>query len=318
MLTEGEIVWSDAKGDFDWTRTTALSKCLAGAFNSEPKWEDLTKIRQADDISSRNPVLENATASLFCVITGRALDDVIGEDVRIHRRNAQILSFGAAAIFLTLCGFVYQLVETRAEQRRFETVFDLLAYHAKDGRVRSAFLLPDRSNVEDQTGLAIATIAAARNIARRDLKNRKVLWVDDKPKNNEGEINDIRDRLNRIGVEFELSTQVIDALGRLQSGLFHLVITNYGKGRCGRDGKAIAECVLEDVKTLSTGPPVVIYSRDVEPEMADEMKCKGAIANTENPDVLFAWIVRALDPGFRPSPEIQKFCAGQKERSKPQ
>jgi hypothetical protein len=90
VLTEGEIVWSDANGDFDWTQTTALPKCLAGTFNLEPKWEDLTKIRQADDISPRNPVLQHATASLFCAITGRALDDVIGEDIRVHRRNAQI------------------------------------------------------------------------------------------------------------------------------------------------------------------------------------------------------------------------------------
>jgi hypothetical protein len=47
------------------------------------------------------------------------------------------------------------------------------------------------------------------------------------------------------------------------------------------------------------------------------MKCKGAIAEVDNPDALFAWIIRALDVGFRPSPEIQKFCTEQREPLKP-
>jgi hypothetical protein len=145
----------------------------------------------------------------------------------------------------------------------------------------------------------------------------KVLWVDDRPEDNEREINDITDRLHRIGVQFEQSTQVPDALRRLQSKPFNVVITNYGDGRCGRDGKAIAECVLEGVETLSPRPPVVIYSFNVRPEMADQMKCKGAVADAESPDILFAWIVRALDARFKPSPEIQKFCTEQKERLKP-
>ena len=61
--------------------------------------------------------------------------------------------------------------------------------------------------------------------------------------------------------------------------------------------------------------PVIIYSStDVHPEMADQMKCKGALAEVGNPDVLFAWIVRALDAGFdfKPSPEIERFCMEQR------
>jgi len=315
VLTEGEIVWSDATSDFDWVRTTALPTALASTFDSEPKWEDVRSIKQLEDISPRNPVLQHATASLFSAITGRPLDDVIGEDVRLHRRNTRILRFGAAVIFLALCGFIYQLHATRAEERRFATVFDLLAYHADTDRIRSSFVVPDRSNVEDLTRLAIDTITAARNIARRDLRNARVLWVDDHPENNELEIKDIRDRLHRIGVEFELSKEVPEALERLRSRPFNLVITNYGNGRCGRDGRAIAECVVEAVKALSSRPPVIVYSSQVEPAMADRMKCKGVMAETEGPDVLFAWIVRALDagPNFRPSPEIQRFCADEKK-----
>jgi len=142
----------------------------------------------------------------------------------------------------------------------------------------------------------------------------KILWVDDQPKNNEVEIEDIKARLHGIGAEFVQSEQVPDALERLRSGLYNVVITNYGDGRCG--GKAIAECVLEGVEQLSKKPPVIIYSMNVRPEMAAEMKCKGAIADTQEPNILFAWIVRGLaaDFAFEPSPQVKKFCTEQKKR----
>jgi hypothetical protein len=156
---------------------------------------------------------------------------------------------------------------------------------------------------ENGKGLAIETITAARNIALRDLRNARILWVDDHPENNNWLVNDIRARLHRIGIDFELSTDMRDALKRLQSRPFHVVITNYGKGRCGRDEKAIADCLLEGVKMLPFRSPVIVFSAGVTAEMSDTMKCKGAIAETDTPDVLFAWIVRALDagPNFRPS-----------------
>jgi hypothetical protein len=213
---------------------------------------------------------------------------------------------------------IRQLLATQAEQQRFATVFDLIAYHADDfGAPRSAFVLSDRSNVENLKGLAIETIKTARNIALRDLRNARVLWVDDHPENNRQIEDDIRDRLHRIGTDFELSTDVRDALKRVQSRSFHVVITNYGKGRCGQDDKAIAECVLEGVKKLPFRSPVVVFSEGVTAETSDTMKCKGAMAETDTPDVLFAWIVRALDagPNFRPSREIQRFCADQEKRS---
>ena len=40
-LTEGEIVWDSARGDFDWERTTALPPVLRGRFPEEPLHIDL-------------------------------------------------------------------------------------------------------------------------------------------------------------------------------------------------------------------------------------------------------------------------------------
>jgi hypothetical protein len=46
-LTGGELEWSDATGDFDWTTTTALPPVLRGTFRAEPKWVDF---RWAHDV----------------------------------------------------------------------------------------------------------------------------------------------------------------------------------------------------------------------------------------------------------------------------
>jgi hypothetical protein len=39
-LTDGELAWDDAIGDFSWTETTALPPTLKGRFGSEPFWID--------------------------------------------------------------------------------------------------------------------------------------------------------------------------------------------------------------------------------------------------------------------------------------
>src|SRR5262249_44393870 len=40
VLTDGEIVWSQAAGDFDWTKTTALPPNLGKVFPQEPLYLD--------------------------------------------------------------------------------------------------------------------------------------------------------------------------------------------------------------------------------------------------------------------------------------
>src|SRR3954451_9050699 len=41
VLTEGELAWDDAVGDFDWRRTTAFPSSLRGVFTDEPRYVDL-------------------------------------------------------------------------------------------------------------------------------------------------------------------------------------------------------------------------------------------------------------------------------------
>src|SRR4051794_6060078 len=40
VLSDGEIVWDSAAGDFDWEHTTALPRSLSRWFTEEPLWVD--------------------------------------------------------------------------------------------------------------------------------------------------------------------------------------------------------------------------------------------------------------------------------------
>ncbi|MFP3869157.1 MAG: toll/interleukin-1 receptor domain-containing protein [Desulfobacteraceae bacterium] len=51
VLTEGEIVWDNAAGDFDWGRPTALPENLKKAFAQEPLYLDLRWAKQEEDLS---------------------------------------------------------------------------------------------------------------------------------------------------------------------------------------------------------------------------------------------------------------------------
>lgn len=87
-LTGGEIVWDAQLGDFDRRATTALPTILKGAFKSE---------RSATSV-----------ASFAAAITGQSLPDVVGEDVRQHRRIRRLALVMVLLFFsLSRCSFLF-------------------------------------------------------------------------------------------------------------------------------------------------------------------------------------------------------------------
>jgi WD40 repeat protein len=105
VLTEGDLVWDEAAGDFAWPQTTALPESLRGFFDEEPRWIDLCWARTAEDVSLRNPRFRSAVADLAAPLHGRSKDELIGEDVRQHRR-AKALAWGGVSALTTLLAAV--------------------------------------------------------------------------------------------------------------------------------------------------------------------------------------------------------------------
>jgi MTH538 TIR-like domain (DUF1863)/WD domain, G-beta repeat len=98
VVTDGEAVWDDAAGDFDWDRTTALPRSLVGAFDEEPRYIDLRWARTEEHLSLAHPRFRDAVADLAAPMHQRSKDELIGEDVRQHRRTVRLARSAIASL----------------------------------------------------------------------------------------------------------------------------------------------------------------------------------------------------------------------------
>jgi WD40 repeat protein len=97
VVTDGEVRWDDHG---DWDEASAVPVALHGAFREEPRYVDLRWAHHATDLSLRNPRFRDAVADLAATLQGRAKDELIGEDVRQHRRTVRLARAAAATLTL--------------------------------------------------------------------------------------------------------------------------------------------------------------------------------------------------------------------------
>lgn len=108
--TDGELHWDTAAGDFDWARSTCLPSRLRSAFRAEPLHLDLRWARTTGDLSRRRPEFLEAVARLSATLRGRPVDDLIGEDVRQHRRTRRLAGAAVAMLAVLLLAAVVTAV----------------------------------------------------------------------------------------------------------------------------------------------------------------------------------------------------------------
>ncbi len=162
VRTGGELGWDVAAGDFDWARTTALPDELRGAFPSEPLWVDLRWIRNETDISTKHPAFIAAVADLAATIRGVPKDDLVGEDVRQHRRTRQtaIAAIAALALLaLTAAGAGIAALGQRNEALRQEGVAEAQAATAEAERILA---VDARATAEAERAVAISRQLASQ------------------------------------------------------------------------------------------------------------------------------------------------------------
>ncbi len=100
-LTEGEITWNSSSNDFDWPRNTAVPASLAKAFRDEPRYTDLRWAHAVEHVSLSHPRFRDCVADLAAPLHDRPKDDLVGEDVRQHRRTVRLVR-SAIAVLMTL------------------------------------------------------------------------------------------------------------------------------------------------------------------------------------------------------------------------
>jgi WD40 repeat protein len=117
VLTDGELTWDRAAGDFDWIKTTALPRRLEKAFPEEPNYLDLRFAKTSAHLTLHNPKFLEAIAGLSATLQGRSLDELIGEDLGQHQKTIRWLRFAVVGlVMLTIAaGFAFYM----ARQARF-------------------------------------------------------------------------------------------------------------------------------------------------------------------------------------------------------
>jgi TIR domain/WD domain, G-beta repeat len=116
VTSSSPLLPQDAQLDFSWVRNNLLPASLANKFVDEPLFADLRWAKSATLLSARNPRFLNAIASLTASLTGREKDELIGEDVRQHRRLRR-LSWGAV-VLLTMVTIASLVAAEYAVQQR--------------------------------------------------------------------------------------------------------------------------------------------------------------------------------------------------------
>lgn len=101
-LTDGELTWDEAAGDFSRSDDTPLPRVLAGRFRSEPKWVDLRAYRGG--ASTNDARFTELAADFAATIRGMPKDDLLSQEVR-QQRKALALAWSAVGSLLVLAMF---------------------------------------------------------------------------------------------------------------------------------------------------------------------------------------------------------------------
>ena len=136
VLSGGDIVWDDAAHDFDWARTTALPRSIAGRFTDLPLYVDLRWARSAGaTLTLRHTRFRAAVLDLSATLRGVRKEDLDGDDVRRQRRRRSATALAASAIATLAVVAAWKAHEAttqrdEAQRRRQVSVAQALAAQA--------------------------------------------------------------------------------------------------------------------------------------------------------------------------------------------
>jgi len=224
VLTGGELFWDDDANDFDWSRTTAMPQTARGRFDEEPRWLDLRWTRTSDNLSLRNGRFRDAIADLAAPLHGRPKDELIGEDVRQHRRTIQIAV--TAAVVLAVFAVAASTAAVIAFHERSSAIQHSRVARSRELAARAVAQLSVRTpelgrGPSASLTLALAATAAtstptdeAANVLRRSLAVPHVRFV-------------VQERSDDLGVAFADDGARLIVVGA--NGTVHLWDTSTGR-----------------------------------------------------------------------------------------
>jgi len=128
-----------------------------------------------------------------------------------------------------------------------------------------------------------AVVATPRHAAR-------VLWVDDRPANNEAE----RKLLRTHGIVFDCVVSTAEAIEQLVNESYDLVITDLGRQGSSDRSSSAGAAFLDQPVIRDGGPPVIVYAGAWAVAQRAELVRRGALDVMANRGALIATVLETL------------------------
>ena len=135
-----------------------------------------------------------------------------------------------------------------------------------------------------------ACVAAAPTLAATPRRAARVLWVDDRPANNEVE----RKWLRPHGIVFDSVVSTEEALEQLGNESYDLVITDLGREHSSDASATAGAAFLDQPIVRHGGPPVIVYAGTWAVAQRDQLVQRGALDVMANRAQLFATVLGVL------------------------
>jgi CheY-like chemotaxis protein len=147
-----------------------------------------------------------------------------------------------------------------------------------------------------------ACVSAVPTLAATPRRAARVLWVDDRPANNEYE----RKRLRPHGIVFDSVVSTEEALEQLANETYDLVITDLGREDSSDRSATAGAAFLEQPIVREGGPPVIVYAGTWAVAQRNDLVRRGALDVMANREQLFATVLEVLGRGPEPTDDLQR------------
>lgn len=259
-----------------------LQNPSGSAGKNEPEIEKSEKIKYRP-----NTNLEEISDWLTKILVGVGLTQIAAIREGLRRVGAamgpvlggspggEVFSLGIL-IYFPVCGFFIGFLWARLTLPRLYVEADVAA--------------AERRGV--QAGVQIGTQRFLDSVQKagevKHVGQRVVLWVDDRPENN------VREKAfmeKLLGLSFVEASSTEQALKAIEKGEeYTLIISDMGRPGDPQAGYTL----LESVKAIKPGIPVILYTGSVNPQVEQEARRRGALGITDNPQKLLDLVRSAL------------------------
>jgi WD40 repeat protein len=158
LLTDGELAWNNEADDFDWSKTTAVSKSFRKIFSAMPLWLDLRSLLTPDSrsIDSTNTDYITSLAKILSPIRRQSVETLLATNDREHRKT--IVLFRSLSVSLAfVAGLSLWLAWVAIQSRNIAQANERRARH---NLASSNLLSAERSRSEGHTAESLHQLLA--------------------------------------------------------------------------------------------------------------------------------------------------------------